>query len=98
MAVTGVTGNGPARSAPGPFDSVSVPWMSSVLRPPLLIFATTSGAPVAARSAVSEAIANLAGAAPPGPIEMYIRTPTRFTSVTPPPAGAAADTSAQMTA
>jgi hypothetical protein len=71
----------------------------SIVRWPLLwIVATTSGSPEAERSAVSELIAKFDGGAPPGPTEMYIRMPTRFTSVTPPVTGARADTSAQTTA
>ena len=93
-----LTGNGPARRPPGPFVRVRLPLMSSVRRPVLWTTARTSGAPVLERSALSEPIAKFAGSAPPVPIETYIRTPTRFTSVTPPPAGAGADTSAQTTA
>jgi hypothetical protein len=73
--------------------------VSLSVRPPLLrTRATTSGSPVADRSALGELIAKFDGGRPPGPIERYIRTPTRFTSRTPPAAGAAVDTSAQITA
>jgi hypothetical protein len=52
----------------------------------------------AERFALSAPIAKFAGSAPPGPIERYTRTPTRVTRVTPPDAGACAETSAQTTA
>ena len=72
--------------------------MLSVRWPLLWMFATTVGSPLAERSAVSGPIVKFDRGAPPGPIEMYIRMPTRFTSVTPPADGAGAETSAQMTA
>src|SRR5205085_12064004 len=92
-----VTGNGPARSPPGPFVSVRRP-ARSIVRPPLLWMpATTSRPPVAERFASSGPIAKSAADPPPGPIARYMRTPTRFTSVTPPEFGAGEDTSAQIT-
>jgi hypothetical protein len=60
------------------------------------MFATTSRDPVVEVVALSEPILNCAGGAPPGPIDTYMRMPTRFTRVTPPVTGA--DTSAQTTA
>jgi hypothetical protein len=69
------------------------------MRPPLLVIrADTMGCPFAERPATSEPIVKVGGGAPPGPIEMYIRMPTRFTRVTPPAAGARSDTSPQTTA
>ena len=75
-----------------------MPLMSSVRRPLLRTFAMTNGRPVAERFAVSERIVKFDRAEPPGPIETYIRTPTRLTSLTPPATEDGVETSAQMTA
>jgi hypothetical protein len=50
------------------------------------------------RAVVSGPSAKFDGGAPPGPIDRYIRTPTRLTSVIPCPLGGAAETVAQTTA
>ena len=94
--VPSVAAIGPARSPSGPSVSMSVPLRSSVPWPLLWTFATTTEPPVAERSAVSDPTAKFEGGAPPGPIERYIRTPTRLTRVIPPAGGA--DTSAHRTA
>ena len=95
---TSSTGKDPLRIPPGPFERVRLPMMSSGPWPLLWTVAATDGAPVAERRAVSPATVKLGGGVPPGPIEMYMRTPTRFTRVTPASADDGAETSAQMTA
>jgi hypothetical protein len=61
--------------------SVELPLTSIVRWPLLRISPTMSGCPVAERFAVSEPTVKSAGGAPPGPIERYTRTPTRWRSV-----------------
>jgi hypothetical protein len=74
-----------------------VPPRSSVLPPPLWTAETTRDSPVVERRALRDPMAKVDEGAPPGPTDMYIRTPTLFTRVTPPSVAGRADTSAQDT-
>ena len=93
-----VAANGPARRPRGPLESLRLPLRSSVLCPLLRTLATTSAPPAADRFAVRDPISKFEAGAPPGPMERYIRTPARLTSVMPAPAVGGADTSAHTTA
>lgn len=88
--------NGPARVPPGPSSSRRLPVRSSARCPVFSTLAVTTGRPSSPRDAVNDRISKSDGGSPAGPIETYMRTPTRCTVAMPPP-GAGARASAQTT-